>query len=137
MMTSDGAHARSETSGPSRRRSVWIKVVLGLCVLVTVFAIAFPKLDSLNQAWVQCQVTDAQPQRGDNYSTVPWYVKIQTSDCGVVAYESGTTQDNVEDIAASIEPGVYEFKFGFISQQASQGRFFDNAAIAKDYRRVD
>lgn len=122
---------------PSRRRPVWSLVLLGICVLVTVSALMFPTLDSLNQTWVQCQVIDAQPQRGDNYSTVPWYVKIQTSDCGVVAYESGTNQDNVEYIAASIQPGIYEFRFGVISQQAAQGKFLDNAATAKEFRRVD
>lgn len=137
MHEDDAPPSQSETSRSSHRRPVWSIVVLGLCVLMTVFGIAFRKLDSLNQTWVQCQVTEAQPQRGDNYSTVPWYLKIQTSDCGVVAYETGIQQDNVEEISVSIEPGTYEFKFGFISQQAAQGRFFDNAAIVKTFRRVD
>lgn len=79
----------------------------------------------------------AQPQRGGRNSSVPWYVAVETRDCGTVVYRVGTSQDNVEGVAAQFEPGPYEFKFGAVSQRRAQGgTLLGHAADVKDFRRL-
>ena len=106
-------------------------------LLVMYWAFTGPLRDAQDLTWVQCEVVDAKTQRGDNHSSVPWYVAVDTRDCGAVVYRVGTNQDNVDGVAAIFEPGPYEFKLGAVSQRRAEGRtLLDHAADAKDFRRL-
>ena len=125
--------SRQKQKRPSGR---WAVVVLVLCLVVVVGAVALPSLNNFNQRWVQCEVTDAHAQRGDNHSVQAWTVNLETADCGVVSYGAGIRRDNVDEIAASFEPGDYEFKMGWLSKMAANGYIPNTNASAEDYRRA-
>lgn len=93
--------------------------------------------DVHDPTWVRCEVIDAKPQRGGRHVTVPWYVVVHTSDCGKILYMVGTREENVEGLAATFEPGPYEFKLGPVSQRRIDGdTLFDLTPVAKDIRRL-
>lgn len=93
--------------------------------------------DAQDMVWVRCEVVDAKPQRGGRYASVPWYVVVQTSDCGKILYMVGTREENVDGLAANFEPGPYEFKLGAVSQRRIEGEaLLDHAPEAKDIRRL-
>ena len=129
--------SRRRNKAPTRRQTIVTLLVLYGCLLVAIWAVTGPWRDAQDLTWVKCQVVDAKVQRGDNHSSVPWYVAVDTTDCGVVVYQVGTNEDNVEGVAELFEPGPYEFKFGAVSQRIAEGRtFLDDAADAKDFRRL-
>lgn len=128
---------RRRHNAPSRRQPAVTLAVLFGCLLIMTWAVISPLRDAQDLTWVECNVVDAKAQRGDNHSSVPWYVAVETTDCGTVVYQVGTNQDNVEGVAAFFESGPYEFKFGAVSQRIAEGRtLLDNAADAKDFRRL-
>ena len=93
--------------------------------------------DAQDLAWVRCEVVDAKPQRGGRYASTPWYVVVHTSDCGKILYKVGTREENVDGLAATFEPGPYEFKLGAVSQRRIEGEtFLDQSPEAKDVRRL-
>ena len=93
--------------------------------------------DAQDMAWVQCEVVDAKPQRGGRYASVPWYVVVHTSDCGKILYKIGTREENVDGLAATFEPGPYEFKLGAVSQRSIEGDpLIYQSPEAKDVRRL-
>ena len=57
----------------------------------------------------------------DNTSMQPWKVQIRTTDCQDVIYSEGVTEDNVEQIADSMEPGTYELKMSWVSRRLADG----------------
>ena len=107
--------------GVTRRSKIIAAVILGVCVLVGAVALSFPWLDSLDQRWTTCEVIEATPFQGDNTSMQPWKVQIRTTDCQDAIYSEGVTEDNVEQIAGSIEPGTYEFKMSWVSRRLADG----------------
>lgn len=131
---------RSKTSTSRQKKKLpsgrWAWVVLTLCLVVVVGAIAFPSLNNINQSWVQCEVTDAYTQRGDNHSAQAWTVNLETVDCGVVSYGAGVNRDNVDEIATLFEPGKYEFMMGLVSKLAANGYIPNTNASAEDYRQL-
>ena len=129
--------SRRRKKAPTGRPTIVALLVLYGCLVVAIWAVTGPWRDAQDLTWVKCDVVDAKVQRGDNHSSVPWYVAVDTTDCGAVVYRVGTNQDNVQGVAGFFEPGPYEFKFGAVSQREVEGRtLFDNAADAKDFRRL-
>lgn len=93
--------------------------------------------DAQDMAWVRCEVVDAKPQRGGRSATTPWYVVVHTSDCGKILYKIGTREENVDGLAATFEPGPYEFKLGAVSQRSIEGdSLIYQSPEAKDVRRL-
>jgi hypothetical protein len=89
--------------------------------------------DAQDLTWVRCEVVDATAQPDTRYPSVT----VQTSDCGKILYLVGTRRENVEGLAATFEPGPYEFKLGALSQRRIEGdTFLDLAPVAKDIRRL-
>ena len=128
--------SRSKRS-PTRKESIIGTVVVFGALLFLSWLVAGPWLEAHDQQWVRCNVTGAKAQRGDNHATTPFYVVVETSDCGAVTYRIGTNRDNVEAVAEIFEPGPYEFKFGTYSQWSAEGRtLLDPVADAKDFRRL-
>ena len=117
---------------------MWLTwTILGSCVLLMALAFALPSLNNLNQSWMQCEVIRAYAQRGDNNSVYPWRVNLETPDCGVVSYHPSLQREEVERVAASFEPGRYEFKMGMIAKLAAKGYIPNTNATAEDYRRAE
>lgn len=130
-------NARRRNTTPTRTTTAVGMVVFLVCLLIGTWAVTGSWRDAQDLTWVRCEVIGAESQQGGRYASVPWYVRIETQDCGTVAYKVGTNRDNVERLAATFEPGSYEFKFGRVSQRAAAGdSLLDNAADAKDMRRV-
>ena len=123
---------------PATRKSLLLVTALMLAGLIFMTWIFInPWRDAQDLTWVQCDVVDAQSQRGGRNAATPWYVVIETRDCGRITYRVGTSQEKVEGIAANITPGAYEFKFGRLAQKKIAGHNpFDNAADAKDMRPI-
>ena len=123
----------------SRRQTVLAFILFGIVVLIFGFGLSYSWLDTLRQDWFRCEVVDAEPQRGSNLSPVAVFVSIETTDCGSVAFQQGTTEENVEEIASSFEPGEYEFKFGMMSQFElwAVDKWYGRAPNAKDFRPVE
>ena len=112
-------------------------VILGVGFVVGAAALSFPWLDSLDQRWTTCEVVQAAPFRGDNTSTQPWKVQIRTTDCQDVILSDGVTEDNVERIASSIEPGEYDFKMSWVSRRLADGWWPTIAPSIKEFRSVE
>ena len=51
----------------------------------------------------------------------PWKVQIRATDCQDVIYSEGVTEENVEQIADSMEPGTYELKMSWVSRRLADG----------------
>lgn len=99
-------------------KRLWI--VVGIVALVAFpIMLALPWLNSLGQQWVTCDVTDASPSKGTRFSPSLWRVLIETRDCGPILYTQGVTEDNVEDLAESIEPGPQDLRLSWLSRQAT------------------
>ncbi|GAA4114107.1 hypothetical protein FB556_0771 [Enteractinococcus coprophilus] len=129
--------ARRRNKTPTRTQTVVTLLIMFGGLLLMTWAFTDPWRDAQNFTWVECEVMSAKTQRGGRNSSVPWYVAVETRDCGTVVYRVGTSQDNVEGVAAQFEPGPYEFKFGAVSQRRAQGgTLLGHAADAKDFRRL-
>lgn len=129
--------ARRRNTAPTRTKTVVGMIVFLVCLLIGTWAVTGSWRDAQDLTWVRCEVIGAESQQGGRHASVPWYVRIDTQDCGIIAYRVGTNRDNVEGLAATFEPGPYEFKFGRVSQRAAAGdSLLDNAADAKDMRKV-
>lgn len=122
---------RQKQKRPSGR---WALIVLVLCLVLMVGAIALPSLNNVNRSWVECEVTNAYAQRGDNHSAQAWTVSLETADCGVLSYGAGVNRDNVDEIADSFEPGEYKFMMGLVSKLAAAGYIPNTNASVEDYR---
>jgi hypothetical protein len=130
--------ARRRRKKLSNRQSILVTFLflLGSALLGT-WVFSDGLRDAQDPTWVRCEVVDAKSQRGGRHATVPWYVMVQTSDCGKILYLVGTREENVEGLAATFEPGPYEFKLGALSQRRIEGdTFLDLAPVAKDIRRL-
>lgn len=130
---------RNGNTAARKRTRDGIRALLMLGVgagLVAVF-FAFPWFDTLDQRWVSCEVVEARPFQGDNTSMQPWKVQIETTDCRDVIYSEGVTEENVQQIAESLEPGTYELKLSWVSRRLADGWLPTMAPSAKDYRPVD
>ena len=128
-----GRHAKT-----SPRRDGLVTVIsLTVMALASTWFVSDGLRDAQDVTWVRCDVVEAKPQRGDNHSSVPWYLVVHTQDCGAIVYQIGTREENVEGLAATFEPGPYEFKLGAVSQRRAEGKtLLDHAAVAKDIRRL-
>lgn len=98
--------------------------------------IALPWLGNVDQRWKSCEVIDATPFKGDNTSSQPWMVQIRTTDCQNVLYSHGVTEENVHQIASSIESGPYELKMGWMSRRLAEGWLPTMAPSTEDFRPV-
>lgn len=129
--------SRGERS--SRAETIKALLILGVLSALLALLMSYQWLDTQKQQWVACEVIGAEPQRGSSYNSVAWFVSIETTDCGFIAFSEGTTEDNVHQIADSFEPGGYELKLGMMSrlQIAIKDTPFARAAAAKDYRRLE
>lgn len=123
---------------PVRLRDTIIATIIMIaCVGVITWAMTSDWRDAQDLTWVRCEVVDAKPKRGGRYASVPWYVLIETADCGWIAYRVGTRENNVAGLADNISPGPYEFKFGRTSQREAAGQtLLDHTADAKDVRKL-
>lgn len=131
--------ARGARKPPTRRAYIVATVFMLATLTFFTWIMAGSWLDARDQQWVRCTVVDAKSQQGGRHASVPWYVLIETSDCGTVAYRVSTNRDNVDGLAATFESGTYEFKFGKLSQQQAAGGFmlFNSYPTAQDFRRLD
>lgn len=111
----------TEPAGPERRKRRIRGVVLGLVCLLALVMLSVPVLDSVGHRWVQCEVTEASGQQGDQNAVSAWVVVIDTHECGRLVYSADVNQGNVEERAAEFSTGSYEFKMGLTSQLAAQG----------------
>lgn len=128
-----GRHAKTSP----RRDGLVMVTSLTVMALAGTWLLSDGLRDAQDVTWVRCDVTGAKPQRGDNHSSVPWYLAVYTEDCGTIVYQIGTNEENVEGLAATFEPGPYEFKLGAVSQRRAEGKtLLDHAALAKDIRRL-
>jgi len=119
----------------------WRDGLIGLLLLfggasLLAFFIALPWLGDLDQRWTRCEVADARPFKGDNTSSQPWMVQIRTTDCQNVIYSDGVTEQNVHQIASSIEPGTYELKMSWLSRRLAEGWLPTLAPSAEEYRKA-
>ena len=128
-----GRHAKT-----SKRRDGLVTIIfLTVSALAGTWFMSDGLRDAQNVTWVRCDVVEAKPQRGDNHSSVAWYVVVHTQDCGAIVYQIGTNEKNVKGLAATFEPGPYEFKLGAVSQRRAEGKtLLDHAAVTKDIRRL-
>lgn len=129
---------RDKAAARKRRRDGLVGLVIlvgGLVLVAGLFA--FPWFDTLGQRWVSCDVVEARPFQGDNTSPQPWKLQLQTTNCQDVIYSDGVTEDNVEQLADSIDPGPYEIKMGWVSQRLADGWLPTLAPTAQEYRRVE
>ena len=128
-----GRHAKT-----SKRRDGLVTIIfLTVSALAGTWFMSDGLRDAQDVTWVRSDVVEAKPQRGDNHSSVPWYLAVYTEDCGTIVYQIGTNEENVEGLAATFEPGPYEFKLGAVSQRRAEGKtLLDHAALAKDIRRL-
>ncbi|HJF13907.1 MAG TPA: hypothetical protein K8V32_03765, partial [Enteractinococcus helveticum] len=77
------------------------------------------------------------PFQGDNTSMQPWKVQIRTTDCQDVIYSEGVTEDNVKQIAGSMEPGPYEFKMSWVSRHLADGWWPTIAPSVVEFRPAE
>ena len=112
-------------------------VILGVYVVVRAIALSFPWLDSLDQRWTTCEVIAAVSLQGDNTSMQPRKVQIRTTDCQDVIYSEGVTEDNVKQIAGSIEPGTYELKMSWVSRRLADGWWPTIAPSVQEFRPAE
>ena len=132
MSNSDG----NEHVGPKRRKNVIRGVVFGLVCLFVLVMLAAPLLDSVGPRWVECQVVNSNAEHGDQNATSAWVVVLDTDDCGRLIYSTGVNRDNVDQKAADLEPGTYEFKLGLASQLAAKGFVPGTNPSFEEYRPV-
>lgn len=130
----------------SRYRLSWPKSKLGRVIfgwfLVVVFGwmailMSLIALDWTDDQWVTCQVLDAEATKGNRFSSTVWRITIETTDCGNIIYRQALSDENVEFLADSFEPGAYEFKLGFTSQLAADGWVPTLAPSTSNYRPLD
>lgn len=133
---------RSPADQPQRIRHkrlgkrIW-GVIATLLIVAFPLVILFAVLESTNQQWVRCNVTHAEGIQGTRFNPSPWIVAIETTDCGRLTYTQGISETNVEKIAASFEPGRYEFKLGLTSRLATEGWMPFLRPSAQEYREVE
>ena len=127
---------RGRTTRSNRQAVVVTLVFFFISALAGTWLLSDGWRDAQDLTWVRCEVVNAESQRGGRFASVPWYVVVHTADCGPILYQVGTNEDNVDGLAATFEPGPYEFKLGAVSQRRVQGEtLLDQAAVAKDIRR--
>lgn len=136
-MTPHDEHSGNADARKRRREGVRALIIVGLGIALVAALLAFPWFNTLDQRWVSCEVAEAKPFRGDNTSMQPWKVQIETTDCRDVIYSEGVTEENVQQIADSIEPGKYELKLSWVSRMLADGWLPTMAPSAADYRPVD
>lgn len=126
---------RSKPISDTRAR-IMLYTVLGVLLLFAIFVLSLPWLDSHDRQWVSCDVHEAKATRGSNNSSHPWFVKIETEQCGTIFYTETVDRERVEGIAASFEPEEYEFLMGWVSRLNVDAYvpFFETSAV--EYRRV-
>ena len=125
---------RSRHKRPGKR--IW-GVIATLLIVAFPLAILFVVLESTNQQWVRCNVTHTEGIQGTRFNASPWSVAIETADCGRLTYVQGVSETNVEKIAASFEPGRYEFKLGLTSRLATEGWIPFLRPAVQEYRQVE
>ena len=131
----------------ARYRSGWPKSKLGrvslaVCLIVVLgwfmILMSLMALNGFSQPrWVTCQVTDAEATKGNRFSPTVWLIAIETTDCGTIVYRQALTDENVEFLADSFEPGGYEFKFRLSSQLAADGWVPMLQPSTNNYRPLD
>ena len=127
---------RGRTTRSNRQAVVVTLIFFFISALAGTWLLSDGLRDAQDLTWVRCEVVNAESQRGGRFASVPWYVVVHTADCGPILYQVGTNEDNVDGLAATFEPGPYEFKLGAVSQRRVKGEtLLDQAAVAKDIRR--
>ena len=127
---------RGRTTRSNRQAVVVTLVFFFISALAGTWLLSDGLRDAQDLTWVRCEVVNAESQRGGRFASVPWFVVVHTADCGPIIYQVGTNEDNVDGLAATFEPGPYEFKLGAVSQRRVKGKtLLDQAAVAKDIRR--
>lgn len=127
---------RGRTTRSNRQAVVVTLIFFFISALAGTWLLSDGLRDAQDLTWVRCEVVNAESQRGGRFASVPWYVVVNTADCGPILYQVGTNEDNVDGLAATFEPGPYEFKLGAVSQRRVKGEtLLDQAAVAKDIRR--
>ena len=118
-----------------QRVTQWLGVlVIIMAVIVFPALMIFIAFDKHDPQWVTCDVIDAKPTKGNRFSDSDWRIDIETQDCGVVLYSVSVNTDNVEELAASFEPGRYDFQLGLPSRLAADGWLPVMSPTARDYR---
>lgn len=121
----------------SDRRVLIVLVGVLIMIVAMGWVLSGSWRDAQNLRWERCEVTDVGARQGGRYASVPWYVRFETADCGIVTYTIGTNADNVDALVEVFEPGPYEFKLGSVGQRAIRGQtFLTDVAEAKNVRRV-
>ncbi|KTS03934.1 hypothetical protein RSA3_15685 [Microbacterium testaceum] len=86
-------------------------------ILAAVGVILIPQWDNIGIEGRECTVTGAQAASsgGGRSPTLP-IVRIETSDCGALAWQEGVTFDNNAEVAETFSPGVYVIRMGWFSR---------------------
>ncbi|WP_153003337.1 hypothetical protein [Microbacterium testaceum] len=105
---------------PRKRPSlklVALLTVFALMILAAVGVILIPQWDNIGIEGRECTVTGAQAASsgGGRSPTLP-IVRIETSDCGALAWQEGVTFDNNAEVAETFSPGVYVIRMGWFSR---------------------
>ncbi|GAA3590272.1 hypothetical protein GCM10022198_12720 [Klugiella xanthotipulae] len=132
-----GRHAQPAANQRWRRTRTGISA-LGVTLLLVACALSVlvPLLNGVGKDWVRCDVVSASP----GYSSVSYWrpsssvptVRVTTKNCRTITVTRGVTSENMQRIADSFESGTpYEFKMGWLSQQAAHGlTFFTSTAVS-------
>ena len=136
MSERDSSQEPKETRKERRGKRIW-GIVAVLLVVAFPLGIVLAVLESSNEQWVRCDVTHAESVEGTRFNASPWIVAIETTDCGRMTYTQGVSEENVDEIAQSFDPGAYEFKLGLTSRLAANGWIPFLRPSAKEYRVVE
>ena len=103
---------------------------------VFVISVAALVLGGTREEWVRCEVVAAEGRQGGMNSPSAFLVRIETADCGTMAYRDGVTRDNHDAVAATFEPGHYEMRMGILSRWAARGWVPGLSASFEEFRPV-
>lgn len=113
-------------------------IFVAVIAVVATFAFSSSWIDTLDEQWVECEVTSAQATQGNNRSVTPWRLDIQTADCGSISYLKAFTEKEAQTLASELRPGaVYEFKLGVLSRMVMKLPIKVIPPSAKDLRSID
>ncbi|MEV8240415.1 hypothetical protein AB0O90_09285 [Microbacterium testaceum] len=111
-MTTDARKARGRPL-----KAVLVLGIFAVLLLAAVAVFLIPQWDNIGIEGRECTVTGAQAASsgGGRSPTLP-IVRIETSDCGALAWQEGVTFDNNAEVAETFTPGVYVIRMGWFSR---------------------